>query len=211
MQFHPLGHILVTASNDHTTRFWCRERPGDASSVFSGGGEKPPESTGQDEDEDAFVPGFASGWEDGAANNGPDAYAREQDDIPGFGGSGETIPGFDATSVPGPQPGRQNGASSGPDAGMYSRPEGEDRWGRGGAFGRGDSGYGRGENRGDGGGYNRGDGGGYSRGDNGYNNRGEGRNGGFGPGTGDSGYDGGGGFGSRGGRGGRWGGRRPRY
>ncbi|GAA5867565.1 hypothetical protein JCM8547_001221 [Rhodosporidiobolus lusitaniae] len=26
--YHPLGHLLVSASNDHTTRFWSRARPG---------------------------------------------------------------------------------------------------------------------------------------------------------------------------------------
>ena len=65
MTFHPLGHLLVSASNDHTTRFWSRERPGDASSVFSGGGEKPPEITdtsGQDEEDDIMVPGFGTGY-----------------------------------------------------------------------------------------------------------------------------------------------------
>ncbi|KAF8553755.1 WD40 repeat-like protein [Imleria badia] len=64
LTFHPLGHILVTASNDHTTRFWSRERPGDTSSVFAGGGEKPPEVTdvsGQEDEEDAMVPGFSYG------------------------------------------------------------------------------------------------------------------------------------------------------
>ncbi|TFK96587.1 hypothetical protein BDV98DRAFT_659108 [Pterulicium gracile] len=49
LAFHPLGHLLVSASNDHTTRFWSRERPGDSSSVFSGGGEKPPD---QEDEED---------------------------------------------------------------------------------------------------------------------------------------------------------------
>ncbi|EPQ58674.1 WD40 repeat-like protein, partial [Gloeophyllum trabeum ATCC 11539] len=29
LAFHPLGHLLVSASNDHTTRFWARERPGE--------------------------------------------------------------------------------------------------------------------------------------------------------------------------------------
>ncbi|KIK91982.1 hypothetical protein PAXRUDRAFT_830393 [Paxillus rubicundulus Ve08.2h10] len=64
LAFHPLGHILVSASNDHTTRFWSRERPGDATSVFSGGGEKPPEMmdlSGQEEEEDPMVPGFSYG------------------------------------------------------------------------------------------------------------------------------------------------------
>ncbi|GAA5905157.1 hypothetical protein JCM5296_006933 [Sporobolomyces johnsonii] len=28
LAYHPLGHLLVSASNDHTTRFWSRGRPG---------------------------------------------------------------------------------------------------------------------------------------------------------------------------------------
>ena len=30
ISWHPLGHILATGSNDHTVRFWSRNRPGDA-------------------------------------------------------------------------------------------------------------------------------------------------------------------------------------
>ena len=92
LAYHPFGHILVSASNDHTTRFWSRERPGDASSVFSGGGEKPPEiidTSGQDEDEDTMVPGFGGGawWgkdEDGGAPNEHLAEYPDDDFIPGF-------------------------------------------------------------------------------------------------------------------------------
>ena len=29
MDFHPVGHVLATASNDHRVKFWCRARPGD--------------------------------------------------------------------------------------------------------------------------------------------------------------------------------------
>jgi len=29
MAWHPLGHILVTGSNDHSTKFWARNKPGD--------------------------------------------------------------------------------------------------------------------------------------------------------------------------------------
>lgn len=98
LAYHPFGHILVSASNDHTTRFWSRERPGDASSVFSGGGEKPPEiidTSGQDEDEDAMVPGFGGGawWgkdEDGGGPNEGGGHLGEYPDddfIPGFASS----------------------------------------------------------------------------------------------------------------------------
>lgn len=29
LAWHPLGHILASSSNDHTTKFWTRHRPGD--------------------------------------------------------------------------------------------------------------------------------------------------------------------------------------
>ncbi|EEB06136.1 WD repeat protein Pfs2 [Schizosaccharomyces japonicus yFS275] len=34
MQYHPLGHILCTGSNDKTTRFWSRSRPEDEESYL---------------------------------------------------------------------------------------------------------------------------------------------------------------------------------
>lgn len=68
LAFHPLGHLLVSASNDHTTRFWARERPGDAGSIFSGGGARPPagaeedvdDAEGEDEEQSMIVPGLMS-------------------------------------------------------------------------------------------------------------------------------------------------------
>ncbi|PPQ82361.1 hypothetical protein CVT25_008322 [Psilocybe cyanescens] len=74
--YHPFGHILASASNDHTTRFWSRERPGDVTSVFSGGGEKPPEiidMQGQEEEDDAMVPGFGYGFGSGGGGGGSGA------------------------------------------------------------------------------------------------------------------------------------------
>ncbi|TFK69647.1 WD40 repeat-like protein [Pluteus cervinus] len=99
LTYHPLGHLLVSASNDHTTRFWSRERPGDTTSVFSGGGEKPPEivdTTGQDEDDDIMVPGFgfgggASGPSGGSAsgsNAGGAPWWNKDDDAAAYGGGG---------------------------------------------------------------------------------------------------------------------------
>ena len=118
LAYHPFGHILVSASNDHTTRFWSRERPGDASSVFSGGGEKPPEiidTSGQDEDEDAMVPGFGYG----AGGAGGAWWAKDEDGAgpSNEGGGGghfseypddDFIPGFGA-SASSDAPSRQNG------------------------------------------------------------------------------------------------------
>ncbi|KIM23526.1 hypothetical protein M408DRAFT_119447 [Serendipita vermifera MAFF 305830] len=113
LAFHPLGHLLASASNDHTTRFWSRERPGDSSSVFSGGGEKPPEAAegdgdddgddawGQDEGENALpglggMPGLYDqnvgpngGWEDqklGGMSRDTTMY-DDSDALPGFGPS----------------------------------------------------------------------------------------------------------------------------
>ncbi|THG94389.1 hypothetical protein EW026_g7077 [Hermanssonia centrifuga] len=211
LAYHPLGHILVSASNDHTTRFWSRERPGDAASVFSGGGEKPPEATAADEDDDVFVPGFSHvGWDEGPSmnGNGPDGYGREQEEfIPGFGASDS------ASSAP--PIGGMNGAgrgdmSSGPVGGrggplpsqesVFGQGDSEEQWGRGGGGGGvnpngHNGGYGGGPAAGyGGGGGGRGFGGGASGG---------GHDGG--------GYGGGGGGGFRGGRGGRYGPRRPRY
>ncbi|CAL5400802.1 unnamed protein product [Camellia sinensis] len=30
LAWHPIGYILCSGSNDHTTKFWCRNRPGDS-------------------------------------------------------------------------------------------------------------------------------------------------------------------------------------
>ncbi|EKM83138.1 hypothetical protein AGABI1DRAFT_111633 [Agaricus bisporus var. burnettii JB137-S8] len=91
LAYHPLGHLLVTASNDQTTRFWSRERPGEATSV-----EKPSDVmdlSGQDEDDDIFVPGFGaaqsnfvgSGFGIGIGTSSNSGYSRswgvkEEDD-----------------------------------------------------------------------------------------------------------------------------------
>ncbi|KAG8835942.1 pre-mRNA cleavage and polyadenylation factor (CPF) complex subunit [Serendipita sp. 399] len=111
LAFHPLGHLLVSASNDHTTRFWSRERPGDSTSVFSGGGEKPPEAgEGEGEDDeawgDAMLPGLGvpdpydasfDGMMQGNTSNGPkdsDMY-DDFDALPGFR---EAVKGFQQPS-----------------------------------------------------------------------------------------------------------------
>jgi polyadenylation factor subunit 2 len=102
LAFHPLGHLLVSASNDHTTRFWSRERPGDSTSVFGGGGEKPPEAgEGEGDEDDAWgeggLPGLAvpglydqvqGGWETQMAN-GSRRDVQMNDDF-------SSLPGFDS-------------------------------------------------------------------------------------------------------------------
>jgi polyadenylation factor subunit 2 len=170
LAYHPFGHILVSASNDHTTRFWSRERPGDASSVFSGGGEKPPEivdMAGQEEEDDAMVPGFGFGggnvpgggapwWvkdEDGSGDIGlRRAGPSDVVDVDDF-----VLPGL-GSSAPPP---RQNGYPSsamhqdGPNYGGGEKDEfGRDREpGRLGVGGGGNEDWGRGAG---GSGFNRG-------------------------------------------------------
>ncbi|KZV70788.1 WD40 repeat-like protein [Peniophora sp. CONT] len=79
LAFHPLGHLLVTASNDHTTRFWSRERPGEGDA----GDSKPTEGGEQDDydEEMSMLPGLG----------GDDVWDQQQDadedGIPGFGGA----------------------------------------------------------------------------------------------------------------------------
>lgn len=101
LAFHPLGHILVSASNDQTTRFWCRERPGDATSVFSGGGEKPPDDVGEvggtaqgeDEEDQFIVPGFVGyngNW------GGEDQPQQLQGSVSGSGINGGGGGGYDS-------------------------------------------------------------------------------------------------------------------
>ncbi|KAK9456141.1 WD40-repeat-containing domain protein [Dipodascopsis uninucleata] len=45
MEFHPMGHILCTGSNDKFARFWCRARPGDKEGWQDGYHVGPPEGT----------------------------------------------------------------------------------------------------------------------------------------------------------------------
>ncbi|KAH9948151.1 WD40-repeat-containing domain protein [Amylocystis lapponica] len=140
LAFHPLGHLLVSASNDHTTRFWCRERPGDATSVFSGGGEKPPmivDLAGQEEEDEATVPGFgyAGGW-DGKEEDGPEgAFGRRAG---AEMGGDELIPGFGALDNSGSVLGRQSGPLPPQEDVFGSGGDGDrDDWGRHSRGGRG--------------------------------------------------------------------------
>ena len=184
MAFHPLGHLLVSASNDHTTRFWARERPGDAASSFAPGGAKPAAAAPDDdadgdqydEDDALVVPGFggsgsAAGagagtawWGSvgvmGGAHGGGDLGA--DDIVPGFGGGGSGGGGGGGSEVPG-FGGGVSGSGSRPNGpSLMSSAAGRDGQGlRGGQQGD-DWAYRReGGGRGGGGGY---DGGGRSGG-----------------------------------------------
>ncbi|KAH7107224.1 WD40-repeat-containing domain protein [Auriculariales sp. MPI-PUGE-AT-0066] len=109
LAFHPLGHILVSGSNDHTTRFWSRERPG---------GEKPPDMDATLEDwgeGDGALPGFAaSAWDEQLSQQrqqslpglNRSAAGPGDDFIPGFSGDGAAmgLPGFTTGAGPSQPP-----------------------------------------------------------------------------------------------------------
>lgn len=133
--FHPFGHILVSASNDYTTRFWSRERAGDVHSVWKADGEKPPEEMGDmgggmDEEDEMMVPGL--GYSGGG--------------VPGLGGGGSAANGV--------------GAASGGLPGLGTATGGGGWWGKeeestGPSWGRGGPSMGGGTNGGGGGGGGR--------------------------------------------------------
>ncbi|KAG7093587.1 hypothetical protein E1B28_007253 [Marasmius oreades] len=103
MQFHPLGHLLVSASNDHTTRFWSRERPGEG---VGEEGVKPGDAEwageGEGPDEEMMVPGFGgapSGWKEEDSVDYGNQYSNSHD-----GGYGRQV-GAESESFRGPQTG----------------------------------------------------------------------------------------------------------
>lgn len=52
MDFHPLGHVLATGSNDQTTKFWCRLRPGEPESERYEKARVPPQVEVRDSEEE---------------------------------------------------------------------------------------------------------------------------------------------------------------
>ncbi|GAA5837814.1 hypothetical protein JCM9279_006870 [Rhodotorula babjevae] len=108
LAYHPLGHLLVSASNDHTTRFWSRGRPGTRSKGdrFHLGRERatevemqmggPPPGSRNDDDDRPSLPGFQHQQRNGG---GPS----------GFAGS---VPGFTSRPPP-PPPGMGMGGAGG--------------------------------------------------------------------------------------------------
>jgi polyadenylation factor subunit 2 len=132
LSFHPLGHLLASASNDQTTRFWSRERPGD----LQVGGEKPPvivdtsqvdaegrdlERDGYGDEEESYVPGFglatpaARGGYGGA--NGPAAEGQGQGQGQGWWGKDEDGGYGDRRGGGGGGPPGLGGEPSGPGVG----------------------------------------------------------------------------------------------
>ncbi|KAK1669919.1 hypothetical protein QYE76_058078 [Lolium multiflorum] len=81
LAWHPVGYLLSSGGNDHATRFWCRNRPGDTSrDKFNGG-----QFQGNDQ-------------RSGFVVHGPGGFQMPEPTPGPFGGA---IPGIDAQSIPG--------------------------------------------------------------------------------------------------------------
>ncbi|GAA5843542.1 hypothetical protein JCM11251_001651 [Rhodosporidiobolus azoricus] len=80
LAYHPLGHLVVSASNDHTTRFWSRGRPGvrTKGDRFHVGREN---ASVEDGGRVVESGGGGSGGGPGGARNGRD---EDDDFLPGF-------------------------------------------------------------------------------------------------------------------------------
>ena len=122
--------------------------------MFSGGGEKPPEiidTSGQDEEDDAMVPGFSYG-----AGAGPSWWGKDEESTPGFGGGqptdafGRRPAGYGDTNgddfIPGFGAAERQAAPAPQQQDMYGSGERQEDWGRGGGRGGGDD-WGRGGSR----------------------------------------------------------------
>ncbi|MBA0571062.1 hypothetical protein Golob_004656, partial [Gossypium lobatum] len=94
--WHPIGYLLCSGSNDHTTKFWCRNRPGDTPrdkfniGQNQGYGEQNPALAGR-------MPGSFAAPE-GPTTPGPFA-TRNEGTIPGIGVPMPlSVPSLDASS-----------------------------------------------------------------------------------------------------------------
>ncbi|CAN1187021.1 Flowering time control protein FY [Linum perenne] len=104
LAWHPIGYLLCSGSNDHTTKFWCRNRPGDtARDKFNmnqnqGYGEQNPNLAGR-------LPGGFPLPEQPSPGPFPPGLIRNEGTIPGVGAAMPlSIPSLD------PSQGDQNQA-----------------------------------------------------------------------------------------------------
>eukprot|EP00118_Oscarella_pearsei_P007491 m.37002 g.37002 ORF g.37002 m.37002 type:complete len:641 (+) comp32310_c0_seq2:80-2002(+) len=101
LAWHPLGHLLCSGSNDHTSKFWARNRPGDKmkdkyNSGSAGGA--------YDESEDVFISAVPS---TATAIAEPSRIA-----IPGFGELASPQPGSESRRLSRPLLGSADGLDS---------------------------------------------------------------------------------------------------
>lgn len=93
LSWHPLGHILASGSNDHSCKFWTRNRPGDKMrdkynlNLLPKGQE---DNEYDDMETNAVIPGFGFEPGMGASRNMQlqTQTSVENDEIPGLGDEG---------------------------------------------------------------------------------------------------------------------------
>ncbi|KAJ0045277.1 hypothetical protein Pint_05297 [Pistacia integerrima] len=99
LAWHPIGYLLCSGSNDHTTKFWCRNRPGDsARDKFSIG-----QNQGYGEQNAALAGQMPGNFAVPEAPTTPGPFApgltRNDGTIPGIGVAMPlTIPAFDSSA-----------------------------------------------------------------------------------------------------------------
>ncbi|KAF5445983.1 hypothetical protein F2P56_031650 [Juglans regia] len=99
LAWHPIGYLLCSGSNDHTTKFWCRNRPGDtARDKFSMG-----QTQGYGEQNPVFGGRMAGNFPvpEGPTTPGPfpPGLNRNEGTIPGVGiAMPLSIPALDASA-----------------------------------------------------------------------------------------------------------------
>ncbi|SNX81529.1 related to PFS2 - polyadenylation factor I subunit 2 [Melanopsichium pennsylvanicum] len=82
LEWHPIGHVLCSGSNDHMTRFWERARPDDAVQHVQQTGA----ANGFDPSHASFLSGVMGGAAGGGMGGGDDSF------IPGLGAAKSFIP-----------------------------------------------------------------------------------------------------------------------
>ncbi|KAJ2339412.1 WD repeat-containing protein 33 [Coemansia sp. RSA 2673] len=126
LAWHPMGNVLASGSNDHTTKFWCRPRPGE---------HLPTELGGKEVDERIFgeLPNMKAAERLAssarAADSRTDAPASETTRPPAFGEDATVpklpgLPGLNSSnnSLLSAQLGDMNGQSQRPLAGLPGIP-----------------------------------------------------------------------------------------
>lgn len=99
MAWHPIGHILCSGSNDHTVKFWTRNRPGDQMRDKYNLNTLPPSLAGLEDYEmdDHMIPGMGE-FDDQQLNLGesqPQVIHNQINNLSETRVNNATIPGLD--------------------------------------------------------------------------------------------------------------------
>uniref|UniRef100_A0A8C5D064 WD repeat domain 33 n=1 Tax=Gadus morhua TaxID=8049 RepID=A0A8C5D064_GADMO len=110
LAWHPLGHILCSGSNDHTSKFWTRNRPGDKMrdrynlNLLPGMSEDGMEYDDMEPNSMASIPGMGIPEQLKAAmeqeQSGKDTAAEEEMSIPGLDWGMDEVMSKDMKKVP---------------------------------------------------------------------------------------------------------------